>query len=217
MNQSKLQESYDFYPNEETYWLEYLVDSIYIDMDIPRRDTFHFYIKEVIGEQFEDNEGRLTQRLIRYRKDSLSGTYELKNIWAFNKLKRSVEKIEDNLRFIKLTFPIDIKTTWQGNNYIHTELDHEFYKDWTYRYIDVYQSKEVLGVSYDSTITVDQEDNMTDHFWHYGREVYAYKIGMIEKLLYNIESDETLGSENMWLEHAERGTILKYQLLNYKR
>ena len=76
-NESKLQESYNYFPVEESHWVDYQVDSIYIDEEAGVRDSDQYYIREQIGETFLDNESRSTQKLNHYKRKNLTDDWEL--------------------------------------------------------------------------------------------------------------------------------------------
>lgn len=215
-NESKLQASYNYLPVEESHWVDYLVDSIYIDEEAGVRDSDQYYIREQIGETFLDNESRSTQKLNRYKRRNLTDDWELIDVWHLNKLSQSVEKVEENLRFIKMIFPLTFNETWKGNNYVVKENDSEFYKDWEYRYLDIHEPLTIDSIDFDSTLVVDQQNLLTDHFWYYGREIYAYNIGMIKKELYNLTSEIALRSDLAWRMNAQRGFMITYTVVDYK-
>jgi len=216
-SQSKLQAAYDYFPDSIGYWIDYRVDSIFIDQLAGIRDTFSYYLREEIGETFLDNDNRSAQKIYRFKKDSVNHQWRLADVWHFNKMVKSVERVEENLRFVKLIFPITASQTWAGNNYVLKENTNAFYQDWQYRYLDIHAALSIDSLNFDSTITVDQQDLLTDHFWYYGREIYAYKVGLVYKELINLTSDEALLLEDSWRLNAQKGMILTYKVVDYKR
>lgn len=66
------------------------------------------FLKEKITEQFIDNLGRTARKIERYVTDDtlLHPFVEVNNVWYQIKTDRNVEVIEDNIRYVKLTFPV---------------------------------------------------------------------------------------------------------------
>ena len=85
---------------------------------------------------------------------------------------------ESNLRFIKLYSPINSILSWQGNKFID-KASTKLYGDWDCRYIELFQSKTILSIRYDSTITVSQylDTNAIEktHFF----KTYTPRVGLI--------------------------------------
>ena len=59
-----------YFPTEVNSWVEYEGRRI-IHVEALGSDTTFFYLKEVITEEFIDNEGRNAYRVDRFEKDSL--------------------------------------------------------------------------------------------------------------------------------------------------
>ncbi|HRG36137.1 MAG TPA: hypothetical protein PK355_07610 [Chitinophagales bacterium] len=115
---SKYDIGYDYFPNEYGNFVIYKVDSVlFNDFDNSRRYNT-VYLKEKIGEQFVDNLGRTANKILRYYADSLTTNWEIFNVDYLVKTNLVAERVEDNLRYIKMVFPNDVGLKWLGNKFI---------------------------------------------------------------------------------------------------
>ncbi len=181
--------------------LIYQLDSI---IKTPFNDTafttVSYQAKDVIDAEITDNLGRPGWRVYRFLRP-LESTSE--NDWTPNMtymitpLRKAVEVIENNLRFQKLVFPVDLNTTWRGNTHINTTPGGplDYLDSWEYSYSSIGEPFSPFDTPYDSTITVVQadealgvfdekpEDPDLDAYRTYSVEVYAKDLGLIYKEL----------------------------------
>jgi hypothetical protein len=104
------------------YWI-YDVDSIVYNFIVPSTqqiDTFHYQLLESITDTFYDNQNRLNYRLeLSTRIDTGNNTpWTFWKVWYCYKSARTFERQEDDLRFMKLVFPIQSDIAWNGNIFI---------------------------------------------------------------------------------------------------
>jgi len=163
---------YEYFPVDIGSWVIYKVDSIDYNDFTGNVDTFRFYIKEIIESHFPDNEGRLTLRIERYVKYENDTAWDIKNVWKANRLNQRAEKVEENVRFIKMVFPILHNKTWDGNAF-------NFLNPQEYSYGAIHQPHTLNGFTFDSTVTVLQGKEMTLFTEKEAYEVYAKHIGCI--------------------------------------
>ena len=84
------------------------------------------------------------------------------------------KKVEENIRFTKLVFPIKNGEYWNGNAY----NDLLFCE---YTYDSIHEPYELNSFSFDSTVTVLQKDLYTAVDYQNAYEVYAKNVGLIYK------------------------------------
>jgi hypothetical protein len=170
--------SFNYFPTEKGKYVIYDVDSIYhADNDNDTDDSvyfWHFQIKEIIDSSYEDIQGRNVQVLLRYRRDSIHIDWALQNVWTQTLSSSTAYRTEDNVPYHKMSFPIDSKITWNGNDM--NTLEEEEY---SYEYF--HEPDNINALSFDSTLSVLQRDD--DNFIQkiYAKEMYANHIGMIYK------------------------------------
>jgi hypothetical protein len=212
---------YDFIPNDTDRYYIYNVDSIYIDLfatpDI--YDTTHYQIKETHPYTFIDGMGDTVLNITRfYRADSTQPwtPYGMTpDVWWMKRTNTRLERTEENLTFVKMTYPIDVNYTWNGNAYNVLGAQDYFYGP-----IDVpYDS---LTAFFPKTITVVQKFDTTNMIqYYYDDEVYARGVGMISKTEFNIPTliTDTSTLPNWFayphLKRIKHGSMVTTKLIEY--
>lgn len=177
---------YQYFPINKGHWIIYDVDSTVWDDFFPLEDsrhdsTFKFQLKELTESVFNDNTARPTERIERYKKYD-TGNWFIKNVWFTNRTNTTAEKVENNTRYLKLTFPVRKSIAWNGNIYNTQEKQDYIYKE-------VNSPFTVNGISFDSTLTVLQKvDTSSLIKKEYAIEVYAKNVGLIYKKQYTKET-----------------------------
>ncbi|MDQ3047969.1 MAG: hypothetical protein M3R27_10505 [Bacteroidota bacterium] len=180
---------YNYFPDQPGNYVIYNVDSFYYDdfYDPTTIDTFKFQLKEKIESVFMDNQGRPTLRLeryVRYYNESIpynSLPWILRDVWSANKNMRVAEKVEENVRYVRLSFPVKETQTWDGN-----AQNTEGEMNYSYRFFDV--SRTIGNILFDSVLQVDQQDinNLIEKRFYI--EKYARNVGLVQKHVIDIQS-----------------------------
>lgn len=191
-------------------WWEYEVDSTYVDdfFDPPRDTTIQFRLLEVYSDTIYDNSGRLSYIIDRYKKfynDSIpydSMQWKHNDVWFCTLTDNTFERVEENIRYVRLNFPVKEEREWDGNVY-------NTFQEWTYVYNNVDLPLTLTnGASYDSTLTVNQRDilNIIDKERAY--EVYAKNVGLIKKVFTDQVLDINTGE-------PKSGPSVTWELIDY--
>ena len=169
---------YSYFPLEVAAWIEYdVLDIIHSEI---ASDTAEYQLREITTEEFLDNEGRLTYRIERYWRDDSNSNWSIKDVWYSNKTKTTAERVEENVRFTKLIFPINASKYWDGNAFNNLE-------EWEYYYDSLHTPKLINNLNFDSTITVIQRDNENVVKYEKVKEIFAVDIGLIYKSHIDLE------------------------------
>ncbi|MCX6291883.1 MAG: hypothetical protein NT126_08975 [Bacteroidetes bacterium] len=172
---------YGYFPLEQDSWVVYDVDSVVhlTDDDLTNRpDTsiavYHFQIKEIIDSGFMDGEGNQAFRISRYKRMNDTLPWDFQVEWTAKLTATSAQRVEDNIRYVKLSFPMNKKTSWNGNaynNYVRED----------YSYDDIHVPSTINTLYFDSTVTVLQllDDNLIHRI--YKAEKYANHVGLVYK------------------------------------
>jgi len=170
---NKIIYGYQCYPMEEGRYVIYDVVDIFHDVAlVPAHDTSRYQIKEVIGAEEFDGEGEAFRKLYRYYRLNDTLTWTMKDVWTVKKTNRSLETLEENKRRISLAFSISYDQYWDYNA-LNEDDELEAYYD------NIYMPLSLGNNSYDSTVIVEIESELT--FVEYKRQydIYATNIGRI--------------------------------------
>ncbi|MBK7966055.1 MAG: hypothetical protein IPK10_12775 [Bacteroidetes bacterium] len=178
-----------YFPIDSGLTRYYNVDSVYWDSFTNTRDTVSYPLKETIAGTFIDNQGRLAQRIERFKLD-IGGNWIIYKVWSSHRNAQRAEKVEDNIRFVKLVFSITNGITWNGNAY-NTLTPR------TYEHASVGIPDTFNGLTFSETVLVKEDDepaNLLNDY--YAEEKYAKNIGCyfryISDLEFNFISGDTV-------------------------
>ncbi len=180
----------EYYNDKVGSWVIYQVDSIvYSDFNnvTQKIDTFNYQVKELISEKFLNVSGIETNRIERYKRKDQAFSWEIINVWTSNINNSSLEKVEENIRYTKLSFPVLENKVWPGNQY-------NTLSPWDYTYRNVDKPLSLNAFNFDHTVTVIQKDSIDNNFIekHFAREIYARDIGMIYKQVDTLEEQNSI-------------------------
>lgn len=206
------------------FW-EYQMDSILYDENGTKIDTTRSYIKEVITENHTNSEAVTIYKIDRFHKPHIDSVYQYKNTWSAYKNTTQFVRTENNLSFIKMTFPIVLNPPkkWKGNVLFDTQNTHIYvagetlkaYTGWRYKYLAMHESYNVLDKSFANVVEIQNAEVVKDVIqYRIAKEWYAKDIGLIYKEQSILDTQCNTCTEP-WTEKASKGFILKQQLLNY--
>lgn len=205
---------YPYFPDDVGKWIIYDVTYREIDDTMGIDTTYYYQIKEIIESKFIDDENREAMRIERYIKyynDTITDNdtipfdsvpWTIKDVWYANLTQNTAEKVEENVRYLKLKFPIRDGFSWNGNIFNTNE-------PWDYTYKDIHQAKTINGILFDSTITVQQRDILNLVQNEYAVEIYAKNIGLVYK-----ECDTLTTYVN---GEINKGSELKMKIVSYSQ
>lgn len=168
---------YDYFPIEIGRYVVYDVDETIYDL---QTTSEQYQIKELIESEFTDNLGRPSLRVERYKRATDADDWEIKDVWYFTRTASNAEKVEENVRYVKLSFPVRNYQEWDGNIY-NTE------NEWLYYYDSIGDDRTINGLNFDKTIKVVQRDNSNLIEQEEAYEIYAKNIGLIYRKLIDLD------------------------------
>jgi len=201
-NEDVVDAGFSFYPYSVGSWVVFSVDSTYYDDFTHTQYDYHFLLKEYFESIFVDDEGRPNMRIERYVKMSDTSDWYLRDVWYVHVNSFRVEKVEENIRFVRLIFPVKENATWDGN--AMNTLEEQ-----KYQYTRVNYPYSVDTLHFDSTATVIQQKvtNLLEEKDQY--EVYARHVGLIEKFYKDVKKDLVSGN-------IVGGIIYRWKIVQYK-
>ena len=106
---------YDYFPLETGRYIEYEISEIRYDVTsaIPSRATY--FLREVCGQSFLGTTGIEQFPIERYKKTLPEAPWTLDSIWTAYQLPDRAVRVENNVTFVKLAFPLTDQGTWNGN------------------------------------------------------------------------------------------------------
>ncbi len=185
----------DYYPLEIGKVFVYRLDSSLIPFSGSQLEIKSYHAKDSIADTIRDNQNRLSYTIYRYVTDTLeSEPWQPIITYYITPSVNTIEVVdENNLRFIKLKEPIRNDFTWTGNTYIDTRSatsPYQYMDGWNYIYQNIGMPYTLLNKTFDSTITVLQQDETSPpgpfdpnnyQQRNYSVEIYAKEIGLIYK------------------------------------
>lgn len=215
--------AYSYFPDDSGKYVIYKVDSVlYNDFDpfhVKRYSTI--YLKEIVTEQFYDNLGRLAKKLERFYTADTSLPWKTGTVWYFVKNTTNVEQVEDNIRYVKLTFPPEVNNNWHGNKYFKLN-QYPFPNlrytttnfDWIYTITEVNKPYSNGNFQADSTITVLQVADSSNVQKVYSVEKYAKNIGLVYKELWRLDAQLSNNTQT-YVDDAKFGFIVYQRAISY--
>ena len=139
-----------------------------------KHDTSVYQLKTLVGDTIIDNQGRIARKYIRSKRNSSSESWVITDVWTTIIEGNRAELVEENERIIKMMFPISLSTKWNANVFNAGNSLDCFYSN-------IHKPMQLNGLQFDSTSTIDQENerNLIEYRRKY--ETYANHVGMVLK------------------------------------
>lgn len=197
---------YSYYPIIKG--AERIYDVTFISIDDSNKDTTRYQLKETFESEFLNNTGTCSWRLERYKRTDSLQNWVIADVWEAQVSDGKAFQIEENLRLVKLIFPVKSGASWDGNS--HNSLDYKKY------HITAAHNPLISGAfSFDSTVTVTSDDYETLISKYHSYEVYANHTGLINKVSINIDNAFT-GLSTPIEQRIKRGTLYYQTLIKYQ-
>lgn len=163
----------EFFPLKVGHWVEYQVDSLWRDDVLNVLDSVSYRLLERIEEVHTDAGGRTAYRILRYVPDA-SGNWEVRDVWTAYRDQRGAEMTEENMRRLKLSFPVREARTWDINVYNTDRL-----LDVAFRELDEPWASDSL--SFDKSVLVRNVLGPNAVEKRNFEERYVRDVGLVEK------------------------------------
>ena len=195
--------NYNYFPITVGTYVEYDVNKIDVDIEVGKKDTSFYHIREVIDATFIDNEGRETLKIKRYRKNTGKTEWLIKDVWTANRTTTNSQRVEENVRYMNLIFPVEKNESWNRN--VFNSLGEVMV---SYTLVDV---PETIGLlSYDSVLTVTKNVDPPNLLGSSSRvEKHASGVGMVYlKDLEIIKKSVSTETSVTYIDNIYRETIM---------
>jgi hypothetical protein len=188
----------DYFPLDSgMYWI-YDVQKIEIDAPIGKFDTTHFELKMLIKNYDDDID---MYEFWRYSRADSTMPWNNYDIVTVSTDQLTIQWVENNLRYVKLTNPIAENKFWDGNIY-------NILSPWNYYYSDFESNFENEYLIVTDVVKVNQRDVsnflQSEKAW----ELYGKNVGLVFKY------EEVLVLES---NQPKTGYIDRYDLITFKK
>ncbi|NUN99426.1 MAG: hypothetical protein HUU01_02285 [Saprospiraceae bacterium] len=224
---------YEYYPLELGQVREYAVDSIIFDPALggTRIDSNSWLVQEVVVDTFPGQDGLTWYRIERFQRQSDTLPWQIGKVYAAARSKQQAFRTEDNLKFIKMTFPLQANETWDGNAFfsIKTTVEIageqiEMFKDWAYRTLSLTDPLQVGDLTFEKVCSIQLADSENIIEYRQAKEHYAKNIGLVYKELQILDTqcvvccngDFGTCASTGWGQKAEKGFIVRQRLLRWQ-
>jgi len=207
----------EYFPLAVGKYVVYEVDSTVFD---PTGDSAIIYsttfVKEEIVDTLHDNLSNTLYKIERSERKNETQPWQTKKVLTASIQEFQAIRTEDNLRFIKLVFPLKKNKTWDGNIYFDPSIivtvageSLEMFKSWDYKILSVGQAETIGDTLFDEVTTVQQAESENLIELRQSIEKYAKGIGLIYREAWILDTQCIEGCiGKTWHEKAEKGFIL---------
>ena len=178
-------------------------------------------MRETIVDTLTDAAGNTLYKLEQFTRDSSDANWQIKNVYTTGIVNNQAQRTEENLKFIKLAFPLRENQSWDGNLFFDEFTivkiageSIEMFKNWNYRLREFAVADTIGGMNFDEVMVIEQANNENSIELRRAQEKYAKGIGLVYRELYILDTQCIADCEGQtWEEKAEKGMILKQTLI----
>jgi hypothetical protein len=169
-----------FFPLKLSTFTVFKVTVLEHDAFTEKTDTLSYFIKETTQDTIINNAGKLVYRT-KIEQSQNDTNYTFIKYVIEERDDFSAQRVEDDTRKIKLSFPLKERKTWDANEFN----------------INEYQSAETIKINepymagdteFIETVIVDLGNDINPFFTTVEEEVYAKNIGLINRIVKEIET-----------------------------
>ena len=214
----------EYFPLEVGRTWIYASDSIVFDESMARIDTLSGFLREIISEQLEDG----SYVIERSFKREFNQAWQVTDVWNARMEDTYVVRVEENIPFIRLVFPPNMNTSWNGNALFDNSIEIvvageplEPYYNWEYKIVENEELISLDTLNFENVITVSEVD-LDDEFLErrFSEAKYAPDVGLIQRKMEILDCDGS-GRQDCpegipWSERANRGFIFTQSLIAYQ-
>ena len=222
----------EYFPLELGAFWEYQVDSIIFDPSLNGTsiDTFHSFLKEEVIDTFTDIDGSQKFKLERYWRRADTLPWLIQDVFTMSMDESGAYRTENNLKFIKMVFPLKVGKLWDGHIFFEDDLEVEvagetveIFKGWEYQVNSLSESFQHKDLIFEEVASIQNADFVNLIELRSGLEYYAPNVGLIYRSLFILDtqcevccsSDFSICENLEWEEKAEKGFILFQSIIDF--
>ncbi|MDQ3277879.1 MAG: hypothetical protein M3Q06_06110 [Bacteroidota bacterium] len=187
----------DYIPTQPGKYIVYQLDSTLFTNFGTSTVVRSYQEKHQVDAAYMDNEGRTAYRVFRWlRKADGTGPWAPAGTFSIVPGNKTVEVVENNLRFLKLAAPLRTEFSWKGNRYLPDEPysasfafnNDNVMGDWDYTYTGTGETLTLNGKTVNDVITVEHINESVNApvtipgaygFINYSVNQFAKGIGLV--------------------------------------
>jgi hypothetical protein len=197
--------SSEYFPLRVGFYQIYTVDETKYKQGFEPQ-SLTYQLKTEVVDSFQNNAGGVTYVIYRSTRKSTSDVWKFIDTWSVRWEGRQVIVQEGNTPYLKLLFPAEPGTSWNGNLFNNLEADE--YE------IKAVGPSQLGNATFNETITIEQEFNDDPIVYTDLRtEVYARNAGLVYK-----ETTQLVFCQNQNCnsnELIESGIEYKQEIIEY--
>jgi hypothetical protein len=225
-------EQYAYFPLSIGKYIIWQIDSVVYDFAPAggiSRDSSTTFVQERISDTLRDNTGQLVYEIERYERPHPDSAWTL--VWVNTAGRNNAQafRTENNFKFLKLVFPMDKRSEWDGHIWIDDDREIEIngermrpFLNWSYEVDSIDVPASVGSFRFDSTLVVTEADDINIIERRLSRVRYAKNIGLVQREQWILDSQycnqtpAPLDCETRpWEIKAERGYILRQTVIGF--
>ena len=230
--ESEVGEQQKYFPLSIGQTAEYRVDSVVYN-EVPGvglvRDSSVTFLKEIITDTLRDNLGNVQWEIEQYERRSESENWQIARIWTAERTETQAVRTEENLRFLRLIFPMNRRSEWDGNIWIGDEKTLTVagqtlrpFVNWNYEVDSIDIPRTIGPFNFEQVIVVTEVDETNIIEKRFSRSVYAKNVGLVFREQWIADSQYCNEipvpadcATKPWEEKAERGYYLRQTILSF--
>jgi len=166
-----------------------------------------YELKTEVVDSFPSGANAYTFVIHLSRRSGEGEPWEPSDTWSARRESGKVIVAEGNTSFVKVQLPVHTGARWNGNTFNALGADE-------YEYRDVGEARELGGMTFEKTMTVEQEFN-EDRIVYYDtrNEIYALDAGLVYKEVVQLNyctEDDCLGQQKI-----DHGTEVTMEIREY--
>lgn len=214
---------YEYFPLEVGKFKVFQVDSVVYNpvSGGTSRDSTRTFVRETLIEKFSGEDGGAMYKIEHAERRSESNPWVVKNIWTCSRDENRAYRTEENLKFVPLVFPIQVRKNWNSLVFIDPFLEVEIagepieiFKEWSSEVLADPEPETIGNFDFEKILTVSHADAESKIELRFVQEKYAAGLGLVFKEMKILDTQCIEPCQNQsWEEKAEKGFILKQVLI----
>lgn len=176
----------EFYPLKVGAVSIYDVDSTAYSNFTNTSQNFKFQIKDTITNTFQDLSGSTNYRIERFKRLTTSSPWVFQLVFTRSKSLRAAEEFINNQTFIRLIFPPNKGSAWNGNSK-NTIGEQEFIIE------EEISALSLNSLNFDSTVVVNEINETNLIREDVVNATYAKNVGLVQKEVKALDKNISTG------------------------